>query len=110
MPNISVADGETHELTKAEIQAVDSIDYLLGGNLVVKNGRIDKYLFGEGYCDTSAPHCCITPPTLILPTEDKPLTKEQEEYNKNLKKIGRRKLKRSLLKTISYSSFTIVTI
>ena len=93
MPNISVADGETHELTKAEIQAVDSIDYLLGGNLVVKNGRIDKYLLGEGYCDTSAPHCCITPPTLILPTEDKPLTKEQEEYNKKLEEDWKKKIK-----------------
>ena len=25
-------------------------DYLLGGNLTLKNGRIDKFLFDEGYC------------------------------------------------------------
>ena len=28
----------------------DSTDYLLGGSLTLKNGRIDKYQFEEGYC------------------------------------------------------------
>ena len=28
----------------------DKTDYLLGGALTLKNGRIDKYQFGEGYC------------------------------------------------------------
>ena len=31
----------------------DSTDYLLGGTLTMKNGRIDKYLFDEGYCQAS---------------------------------------------------------
>ena len=28
----------------------DSIDYLLGGSLTLRNGRIDQYQFEEGYC------------------------------------------------------------
>lgn len=84
MPNISVADGETHELTKAETQSVDSIDYLLGGNLVVKNGRIDKYLFGEGYCQAQIPSITWTKPRFFFPIDDKPITKEQEEKNKEM--------------------------
>lgn len=50
VPNISVAIGNTRELASYEIQSTDSIDYLLGGNLTLRNGRIDKYLFEEGYC------------------------------------------------------------
>ena len=50
VPNISVAIGSTRELSRSEIQYADSTDYLLGGNLTLKNGRIDKYLFDEGYC------------------------------------------------------------
>ena len=45
----------TYEITHSEpktfpIQQKDSTDYLLGGCLVMKNGRIDKYQFEEGYC------------------------------------------------------------
>ena len=54
MPNISVADGEVHELTAAETLAVDSVDYLLGGNLILKNGRIERYLFEGGYFEARA--------------------------------------------------------
>ena len=50
VPNISVAIGSTRELAFYEIQYRDSTDYLLGGSLTLKNGRIDKYLFDEGYC------------------------------------------------------------
>lgn len=50
VPNISVAIGSTRELYRSEIQYADSTDYLLGGNLTLKNGRIDKFLFDEGYC------------------------------------------------------------
>ena len=47
----------TYEITHSEpktfpIQQKDSTDYLLGGCLVMKNGRIDKYQFEEGYCLT----------------------------------------------------------
>jgi RHS repeat-associated protein len=50
VPNITVAIGCMRELAFYEIQHTDSTDYLLGGSLTLKNGRIDKYLFDEGYC------------------------------------------------------------
>ncbi len=50
VPNISVAIGSTKELTASQIQYTDSVDYLLGGMLTVRNGRIDQYQFEEGYC------------------------------------------------------------
>ena len=49
LPNIRVATGETHKLLPSEILSTDSIDYLLNGTLLLKNGRIDKYLFPGGY-------------------------------------------------------------
>ena len=48
--NITVPIGSTRELAPSEILAADSTDYLLGGTLTMKNGRIDRYLFDEGYC------------------------------------------------------------
>ena len=50
VPNISVAMGSSRELAPSEIQFTDSTEYLLGGLLTLKNGRIDKYQFDEGYC------------------------------------------------------------
>ena len=50
VPNITVPIGSVRELAPSEIQCVDSTDYLLGGSLTLRNGRIDKYLFDEGYC------------------------------------------------------------
>ena len=50
VPNISVAIGCSKELVASEILYADSTDYLLGGSLTLKNGRIDKYQFEEGYC------------------------------------------------------------
>ena len=50
VPNISVAIGYSKELAASEILYADSTDYLLGGSLTLKNGRIDKYQFEEGYC------------------------------------------------------------
>jgi hypothetical protein len=38
------------ELTPSEVLYTDSTNYLLGGTLTLRNGRIDKYLFEEGYC------------------------------------------------------------
>ncbi len=53
VPNISVPTGGSRELAPSEIQYADSTDYLLGGSLTLKNGRIDKYQFGEGYCQAA---------------------------------------------------------
>ena len=50
VPNISVAIGSTRELLPSEILSADSTDYLIGGALTLRNRRIDKYLFEEGYC------------------------------------------------------------
>ena len=50
VPNITVPIGGTRELSPSEILSADSTDYLLGGTLTMRNGRIDKYLFDEGYC------------------------------------------------------------
>ena len=51
--NITVPIGMARELAPSEILAADSTDYLLGGTLTMKNGRIDRYLFDEGYCQAS---------------------------------------------------------
>ena len=50
VPNITVPIGGTRELAPSEILAADSTDYLLGGSLTLRNGRLDKYQFDEGYC------------------------------------------------------------
>ena len=50
VPNITVSIGSSKELASSEIQYADSTDYLLGGALTLKNGRIDKFQFEEGYC------------------------------------------------------------
>jgi RHS repeat-associated protein len=42
------------ELTASQILQADSTDYLLGGSLTMKNGRIDKYLFDGGYAQATA--------------------------------------------------------
>ena len=47
------AMGSTRELAPSEILYADSTDYLLGGILTLRNGRIDKYLFEEGYCQAT---------------------------------------------------------
>lgn len=38
------------ELSQGQTLYADSTDYLMGGILTLRNGRIDKYLFSEGYC------------------------------------------------------------
>ena len=50
VPNITVPIGSTRELAPSEILSADSTDYLLGGSLTLRNGRIDKLQFDEGYC------------------------------------------------------------
>ena len=53
-PNITRTWGEKPaELTVAQILLADSTDYLMGGSLTMKNGRIDKYLFEGGYAQAS---------------------------------------------------------
>lgn len=46
-PNITVEQGQTHELSANEILSVDSTDYI--GNLILMNGQPDMYLFPGGY-------------------------------------------------------------
>ena len=65
MPNITVPIGETKVLEPAEILCVDSVDYMLGGSLILRNGRMDKYLFDEGYCQAKEPFCCIAKPVMF---------------------------------------------
>ena len=50
VPNVSVAIGSARELSPSEILSADSVDYLLGGRLTLRNGRIDRFQFDEGYC------------------------------------------------------------
>ena len=53
-PNITRTWGvKPAELTAAQILQADSTDYLMGGSLTMKNGRIDKYLFEGGYAQAS---------------------------------------------------------
>ena len=47
-PNVSVAFGQTKELTASETLSVDSTDYL--GSLIAENGEAKIYNFGGGYC------------------------------------------------------------
>lgn len=58
MPNITRTFGKIPaELTQGQILYKDSTDYLLGGALTLKNGRIDKYYFEGGFArafETSA--------------------------------------------------------
>ena len=54
VPNITRTWGvKPPELTLAQILLSDSVDYLLGGSMVMKNGRVDKYLFEGGYAQAS---------------------------------------------------------
>ena len=54
VPNIAVPIGSARELLPLEILSADSTDYLLGGSLTLRNGRIDKLQFEEGYCQAAA--------------------------------------------------------
>ena len=45
--------GKTKELTPEEINCTETVDYLLGGSLVMRNGKIDKVLFDGGYAQAS---------------------------------------------------------
>jgi len=53
VPNIQVGLGMRHELTTGETLYADSTDYLLGGNLILKNGRIDMFRFAGGYWEVN---------------------------------------------------------
>ena len=80
MPNITVAIGETHQLTESEILCKDSTDYLLGGSLILQNGRIDKYLFAGGYAQGEGNEgLCIARPILISDLLEEELTQEELE-------------------------------
>lgn len=66
MPNIKVEVGQVHPLTAGEILSSDSIDYMMGGKLITKNGRIDKHLFEGGYCRATGGQTHLARPPLIL--------------------------------------------
>lgn len=82
MPNINVPDGCTHELDASEIQTTDSLDFLMEGNLILKNGRINKYLFEGGYCGIAkpAPHF-----SLYEDGSDSEISEEQKAYEERRK-------------------------
>ena len=47
--------GKKKELTEEETNCTETVDYLLGGSLIMRNGKIDKVLFEGGYAqDTLA--------------------------------------------------------
>ena len=48
-----VGIGKTKELSQEEIKCTETVDYLLGGALTLRNGVIDKYQFEEGYCQAT---------------------------------------------------------
>ena len=55
VPNISRTLGvKPAELTPAQILSTATTDYMLGGSLVLKNGKIDKVLFEGGYAQATA--------------------------------------------------------
>lgn len=90
MPNINVPDGCTHELDASEIQTTDSLDFLMEGNLILKNGRINKYLFEGGYCEAYNQQLNISKPShFFLWDEDG----ENAEMSEEEKKAYEEKLK-----------------
>lgn len=76
MPNINVPDGCTHELDASEIQTTDSLDFLMEGNLILKNGRINKYLFEGGYCGIAKP---APPFSLFEDGSDSEISEEEQK-------------------------------
>jgi RHS repeat-associated protein len=55
VPNISRTLGvKPAELTPAQILSTATTDYMLGGSLVLKNGKIDKVLFEGGYAQATS--------------------------------------------------------
>lgn len=86
MPNIVVSVGDIYELSEEDIIHVDSIDYLLGGNLILENGKIDKYLFNGGYFlldKAKSPHIDI-PPYPQGENGNPPSEEQLKEYEKKL--------------------------
>ncbi len=85
MPNIKVEAGQVHTLTAGEILSSDSIDYMMGGKLITKNGRIDKYLFEEGgYCQAIGGQTHLARPPLILwdDEDSNPSPSDYEQWRK----------------------------
>ncbi|WP_306572345.1 RHS repeat domain-containing protein [Segatella buccae] len=84
MPNIKVEVGQVHPLTAGEILSSDSIDYMMGGKLITKNGRIDKYLFEGGYCQAIGGQTHLTRPPLILwdDEDSNPSPSDYEQWRK----------------------------
>lgn len=100
MPNINVPDGCTHELDASEIQTTDSLDFLMEGKLILKNGRINKYLFEGGYCEAYNQDMCIAKPappfswfedgsdSEISEEEQKAYEERREEWSKAVEALN----------------------
>ena len=89
VPNISLPDLCVHELTEDEILAADTIDYLMDGKLIMKNGRIDKYLFDGGYFKAYTQQLCIMPPPTPswMHNGTEPTPEQVEEYEKKIEEV-----------------------
>ena len=59
VPNITVPVGSARDLVSSEILGADSTDYLLGGSLTMRNGRIDNLQSEEGYSQAAEYHSLI---------------------------------------------------
>ena len=70
MPNITVTVGETHDLSENETLCKDSTDYLLGGSLILQDGRIDKYLFDGGFAQGRPNEITISQPVFPYDWDD----------------------------------------
>lgn len=65
IPNIKVEFGQVHPLTAGEILYSDSIDYMMGGKLTMRNRRIERFLFEGGYCRATGTRNQIMPPHFL---------------------------------------------
>ena len=63
------------KLDPTRTQYSDTTDYLLGGSLVMKNGKIDKYLFEGGYAQAGPLYSgCVAKPMTFYFEEDEDTT------------------------------------
>ena len=105
MRGITVPPGMTVELDSGMVQAADTIDYLLNGNLVLKNGRIERYLFDGGYYGADAGTVCVVPPPTPswLGTGKEPTQEQIDEYERQM--TAWREASQTLQNTEAYSLY-----
>ena len=66
--DLNVPIGSTMELTTATTLSVETSDYI--GNLILRNGKPDLYLFNGGYCSYPANPVASSQPTFHYYTKD----------------------------------------